>query len=84
MSALDFEERDLSVVLAQFVGDICCVTKPIKGLKRGSVRCWGNDFPAISERDVKKGQWVRVISHTEHELSVDPLNVWLGSCNCHK
>ena len=75
-------EDDIGHVLEQLVGDICCVTEPINGKKTGMVRCWGNDFPAISEKNVKKGQWVRVIDHTEKELSVDPLNVWLGSCGC--
>jgi len=72
----------LSTILNYVVGEVCCVTKPIRSGKAGSVRIWGSDFPAVSDNHVRRGQWVRVISHNEEALHVRPLNVWLGSCCC--
>jgi membrane protein implicated in regulation of membrane protease activity len=69
-------------VLHHLVGEICCVTKPISGGRKGLVRIWGSDFPAAAEAKVARGRWVRVISHGEGVLHVVPLNVWLGSCCC--
>ncbi|MBD3388974.1 MAG: hypothetical protein GF416_07805 [Candidatus Altiarchaeales archaeon] len=72
----------LGKILHHFVGEICCVTKPIESGKRGAVRIWGSDVPAKCKEEVRRGQWVRVISHTKEFLHVKPLNVWLGSCCC--
>jgi hypothetical protein len=73
---------EASRVFHHLVGEICCVTKPIREGKAGKVGIWGSDFPANSLGEVRRGQWVRVISHSEEALHVTPLNVWLGSCCC--
>ncbi len=75
-------KSNLYKILPQLVGEICCVTKPIKKKNAGKVRIWGSDFPATADSHVKKGQWVRVVDHSRNALHVDPMNVWLGSCCC--
>ncbi len=70
----------LAHVVHHFIGEVCCVTTPIKEEKVGFVRIWGSEFPAKAESDICRGRWVKVISHTKGVLNVTPLNVWLGSC----
>ena len=69
-------------ILHHLVGEVCCVTKPIRSRQPGQVRIWGGDFPAMSGKSIRRGQWVRVVSCNERALNVIPLNVWLGSCCC--
>jgi len=70
--------------LAEMVGEICCVVKAIEDGEHGKVRCFEEEYEAHAEEFVRKGQWVRVISSSGKHLKVKPLNVWMGSCICHR
>jgi membrane-bound ClpP family serine protease len=76
------KKSSVSLVLHHLVGEVCCVTQSIRGVRGGSVRIWGSDFRASAESHIPRGMWVRVISHSGDMLNVVPLNVWLGSCCC--
>ncbi|MFH0861933.1 MAG: hypothetical protein V1875_02780 [Candidatus Altiarchaeota archaeon] len=75
-------EGGVGVILHHLVGEVCCVTKTIKARQAGLVRIWGKDFEATGETKIPRGRWVRVIAHSDENLEVVPLNVWLGSCCC--
>lgn len=67
--------------MSDLVGELCCVIGSKDKLK---VRCYEREYPAKSDGETRPGQWVRVISSDNKSLKVEPVNVWLGSCNCYR
>ena len=66
-------------LLDTFIGEVCFVTSRIAPHSKGAVRIWGNDIPAISDSEIRVGQWVRITDHNGSELNALPLNAWIST-----